>query len=225
MASVELNVKNEKDKQGTRPLITTHHHQYSSQCCSLKRKRNTSIVAAFFILILAIVGIIFATINESSSSNPDLLYIYHEQSKIYTMDHLLQNISTNTAVQAICIDTTSKKFISVGNASTVLNKCISTNHASIKQMHFNGTMAQNITILPGLIDAHAHIMSLGANYFRADLSTATSIAQILDIIDAFIANNTNAINDNWVTGWGWDQVLKKFHFLQLQIQKHLGIME
>ena len=203
MADVELNIKN-GHKQDTLPLITTQ--QYSSQCCSPRRKRNFSIFVALIILIVAVVSIVYVTINESSSSGPDLLYIYHESSKIYTMDHLSQDMSINTAVESICIDTSSKKFISVGNASHVFDKCMSTNHASIKQIYFNGSMAQNITILPGLIDAHAHMMSLGENYFSADLSSATSIGQILDIIDAFIANNSNAINDNWVTGWGWDQV-------------------
>eukprot|EP01083_Nonionella_stella_P109625 319858_1 len=50
-------------------------------------------------------------------------------------------------------------------------------------------------------------MSYGANFFRAELSTATSVAEVFDAIHDFIQNYPNAISDGWVEGFGWDQEL------------------
>eukprot|EP01084_Bolivina_argentea_P084242 152400_1 len=158
------------------------------------------------VLILVLI-IYFVIFNSSSSSRkPDILFIYHEQNRIYTMDHENNDIATNTAVQAICIDVTNNKFIYVGiNGDDVLNDCISIDSASFKQIYFNGSMASNISILPGLTDSHAHLMLYGETFFTADLTEATSIEQVLDLIDDYIINNDDKINDGWVTGWGWNQ--------------------
>eukprot|EP01084_Bolivina_argentea_P084241 152397_1 len=204
MATVELNVKanNNTFSKDSEPLLSTPIAPQQKW----KTKQAFAALLTLLVIVVVIIIVIFVTQpDDSSVTKPNILYIYHEQARIYTMDHASQDIETNTAVEAICIDTTTKRFISVGNASTVLPECINTDYASMKQIHFNGSLAENITIIPGLIDAHAHIMSYGSNFFRADLSTATSIEEALDSIESFITNNDDAINDGWVTGWGWDQ--------------------
>lgn len=56
-------------------------------------------------------------------------------------------------------------------------------------------------VVPGLIDAHAHLMFLGATLMQADLSGATSKAEIIARLQRFAADNP----DGWLLGNGWDQ--------------------
>ncbi len=58
------------------------------------------------------------------------------------------------------------------------------------------------TVLPGLIDAHAHLMNLGHSLLNADLAGADSKAEIVARLQAF-ARELPA--DAWLLGRGWDQ--------------------
>jgi len=59
------------------------------------------------------------------------------------------------------------------------------------------------TVVPGLIDAHAHLMFLGATLMQADLSGAASREEIVARLQDFAAGNP----DGWLLGNGWDQNL------------------
>lgn len=58
------------------------------------------------------------------------------------------------------------------------------------------------TVIPGLIDAHAHLMGLGYALMRADLVGADSKAEILARLEAFEAELPKGA---WLLGRGWDQ--------------------
>ena len=58
------------------------------------------------------------------------------------------------------------------------------------------------TVVPGLIDAHAHLMGLGEALLSADLVGTTSKAEVVDRLVAFAADLPEGA---WVTGRGWDQ--------------------
>jgi hypothetical protein len=60
------------------------------------------------------------------------------------------------------------------------------------------------TLLPGLIDAHGHVLGLGQQRTQADLRGSASLREALDRVRAFAAANTQ---DRWVIGRGWNQVL------------------
>ena len=62
--------------------------------------------------------------------------------------------------------------------------------------------AGKATVVPGLIDAHAHVMELGYALMRADLSGATSQEEVVSRLKAFAAT---APADAWIQGYGWDQ--------------------
>ncbi len=62
--------------------------------------------------------------------------------------------------------------------------------------------AQGRTVVPGLIDAHAHLMNLGGALLSADLVGATSRADIVARLQAFAADLPDGA---WLTGRGWDQ--------------------
>ena len=62
--------------------------------------------------------------------------------------------------------------------------------------------AEGRTIIPGLIDAHAHLMNLGLSLLQADLVGTASVAEIVDRLRAFEADLPDGA---WLTGRGWDQ--------------------
>ena len=62
------------------------------------------------------------------------------------------------------------------------------------------------TLLPGLIDAHGHVMELGFARGRADLTGTPSLAAALAIV------KTHATSDpasTWIRGGGWNQAIWK----------------
>ncbi|HEY5611043.1 MAG TPA: amidohydrolase, partial [Thermoanaerobaculia bacterium] len=59
-----------------------------------------------------------------------------------------------------------------------------------------------LTLLPGLIDAHAHVAGLGVSLETVQLAGTTSYDEVL----ARIAERTGSIpKGEWITGRGWDQ--------------------
>lgn len=62
------------------------------------------------------------------------------------------------------------------------------------------------TLLPGLIDAHGHVMGLGEGKVRADLTATSSLEEALAQVRAYAANHAD---DAWVIGRGWNQVVWK----------------
>ena len=63
---------------------------------------------------------------------------------------------------------------------------------------------QGRTLLPGLIDAHGHVMGLGWSLQEVDLAGTRSLEEGLARIRAWAAAHPDAA---WVTGRGWNQVL------------------
>lgn len=60
------------------------------------------------------------------------------------------------------------------------------------------------TVLPGLIDAHGHVLSLGQRRQRVDLVGTQSIAEAQQRLEAF---RDSAPGQGWILGRGWNQVL------------------
>ena len=61
-----------------------------------------------------------------------------------------------------------------------------------------------LTLLPGLIDAHAHIMGLGSALMSVDLMGVTSKQEALARVKAFADANPT---QEWIIGRGWNQTL------------------
>ncbi|WP_425228231.1 amidohydrolase [Sphingomonas sp.] len=57
-------------------------------------------------------------------------------------------------------------------------------------------------MLPGMIDAHGHVMELGFRAMALDLSDATSLADAQAMIRAYAAANPDK---RWILGGGWNQ--------------------
>jgi len=60
------------------------------------------------------------------------------------------------------------------------------------------------TLLPGLIDAHGHILSYGLSLLRADLVGTETEQEAVQRVADFAENNEQL---QWVQGRGWNQVL------------------
>jgi len=64
--------------------------------------------------------------------------------------------------------------------------------------------AGGMTLLPGLIDAHGHVMALGFSALQLDLTGTKSIADLQARLKTYAAANPNA---RWILGRGWNQEL------------------
>jgi len=60
------------------------------------------------------------------------------------------------------------------------------------------------TMLPGLIDAHGHVMALGFTALQLDLTGTKSVAELRQRLKDFAAANPDA---RWILGRGWNQEL------------------
>ncbi|RPA35935.1 amidohydrolase [Shewanella frigidimarina] len=60
------------------------------------------------------------------------------------------------------------------------------------------------TLLPGLIDAHGHVLGYGLSLLTADLTNTSSEQQAVERAQAFSKNNPT---DGWLMGRGWNQEL------------------
>ncbi|NBB40023.1 amidohydrolase [Sphingobium yanoikuyae] len=58
------------------------------------------------------------------------------------------------------------------------------------------------TLIPGLIDAHGHVMGLGLSLITLDLSDTKSLAEAQAKIRAYAQENTG---HKWIIGTGWNQ--------------------
>lgn len=57
------------------------------------------------------------------------------------------------------------------------------------------------TMVPGMIDGHGHVMGLGAQLIRVDLSETNSLDEALAKLRTYAASNPS----KWILGGGWNQ--------------------
>lgn len=70
--------------------------------------------------------------------------------------------------------------------------------------HYEAIEGNGNTLLPGLIDAHSHVMSLGFNESDVDVAGIESLEETVEVIKTYAENNPHL---EWVRGRGWNQVL------------------
>ncbi len=58
------------------------------------------------------------------------------------------------------------------------------------------------TVLPGIIDAHTHLMNLGESLLRLNLKDVPNEQQAVALVQQRVAS---AAPDEWILGWGWDE--------------------
>jgi predicted amidohydrolase YtcJ len=58
------------------------------------------------------------------------------------------------------------------------------------------------TILPGIIDAHTHLIDLGQSLVRLNLKDAATEKEMVERVKQRVAS---AAPNEWILGWGWDE--------------------
>lgn len=58
------------------------------------------------------------------------------------------------------------------------------------------------TVLPGIIDAHTHLIDLGESLVRLNLKGVATEKEIVDRVNQRVASATPK---EWILGWGWDE--------------------
>ena len=85
------------------------------------------------------------------------------------------------------------RIVAVGDASAA------TDYPDAERRDIGG-----LTVLPGLTDAHAHVLGLGLLKSNLDLSGTPSLEDAVASIDAYAKAKPHT---RWITGRGWNQVL------------------
>jgi len=117
------------------------------------------------------------------SSNADLIV---HSAQIYTVD---ENDSTATALAI-----RDGRFLAIGDEDQILSA-----YPDAPRIDAAGR-----TLVPGFIDAHAHLLELGLSLRRADLTDTASPAAVVERLDTFAADHDLPSNA-WLRGHGWDQ--------------------
>ncbi|MBI4811575.1 MAG: amidohydrolase family protein, partial [Ignavibacteriales bacterium] len=146
--------------------------------------KNIIITISIVIILIALFLLIL-----NRSEKVDMLLI---NGKVYTLD------SANSVVEAIAIR--GDKIIGVGSTSEITGKFDSDNIIDLKGK----------TVLPGLIDGHAHLLGEGGRLEILDLVGTTSVEQITEMVKDKVKKVKTG---DWILGRGWDQnnwVVKEF---------------
>jgi predicted amidohydrolase YtcJ len=132
---------------------------------------------------LIIFALLLATISiPAASQNADLLLL---NAHVLTMDE------RQPAAQAIAIEGGHIAWVGSNAGAKRLY------HDVGRTMDLHGD-----TVLPGIIDAHTHLIELGNSLLRLNLKDAATEKEIVQRVKQRVA--ATAPNE-WILGWGWDE--------------------
>lgn len=109
---------------------------------------------------------------------------------------LIHNVNGYTPTREGEVNTFSTLVIKDGKVVRTGDKQLADQYPKARK--FNG---QGMTLLPGLIDAHGHVIGLGNNLSRLDIRDADSVEEVGKLLAAFSKENPKG----WILGRGWDQ--------------------
>jgi predicted amidohydrolase YtcJ len=133
--------------------------------------------------VIIIVGMVSSRIaSPQAAASADLIVT---GATIYTVD------AAHPRADALAVRGT--RLVFVGSASAAL----ALRGPATRVLDVHGT-----TIIPGMIDAHAHLIDLGRTLQRVDLRGAASYDEVVARV---VARAKTAAPNSWIYGWGWDQ--------------------
>ncbi len=133
--------------------------------------------------LLLFTGLIIMLILASCQNKPADLVLYN--GKVVTLD------SSNTVTQAVAVQ--GDRILAVGPNETI--KKMAGPKAKVIDVH-------GALVIPGLIEGHAHFLSLGYALLNLDLSKAHTWQ---DIVDSVAHRVKEAQPGEWIIGRGWHQ--------------------
>lgn len=148
--------------------------------------------------VLAVATVIFIQAC-SPKPGPDTIFINGE---VYTVD------DKNTKVQAVAV--TNGKIEAVGSTDEI-SKMAGSN---TKIVDLSG-----MTMTPGIIESHAHLMGIGYNKLELDLMYVKTYDELVEKVAEAVAK---AEPGQWITGRGWhqDKWIEKPEVMEKGFQTH-----
>lgn len=131
--------------------------------------------------------LIFSLLLAACSQQPENAFVLHNVN-----GYTLLSDGQLVAFDAIAV----KDGLVVEHGS---NDYITERYAEFEQIDGNGK-----TMLPGLIDAHAHVMGLGVRELDVNVAGIRSLEETVETVRRFAEENPGR---EWITGRGWNQVL------------------
>jgi predicted amidohydrolase YtcJ len=135
----------------------------------------------WWFLIPVVFLVVLYYFMRSSQSDAGMLLI---NGNIYTFD------SSNTVAQAVAIR--GNRIIAVGSSGDLLKA-----YKTTEVIDLNGK-----TVIPGLIDGHAHILGEGGRLQTLDLIGSKSPEDIAQLVKDRVKTTKKG---DWIIGRGWDQ--------------------
>ncbi|MEN1971008.1 amidohydrolase family protein [Luteimonas sp. MJ204] len=143
----------------------------------MRRNATTILAPAIASVLLALAGNVLAADGEKLLT----------AARIHTSD-------ADMPVATAMVWGADGRILGVGDAGTLAAR-----HPDAERID-----AGNATVIPGLIDAHAHLIGLGEALMQADLVGARSTDEIVQRLQAFAKDLPQGA---WLMGRGWDQNL------------------
>lgn len=114
--------------------------------------------------------------------------VIYFNASVHTVDDSLPSAS------AFCVS--DQLFKAVGTLADVKLACDSAQVVDL----------QGATVVPGFIDAHAHLMIEGFKLLRPQLDNCTSVQEVVKVLQEYVSRVPLAPGE-WLQGFGWDQNL------------------
>ena len=140
-----------------------------------------SVQAKYFLLFLVLTILGVYVFYRLTPQSVDALYV---NARIYTMDR------ANTVADALAVR--GDRIVAVGSQAELQQRL------RAKQVIDLGGK----TVLPGFIDAHVHLLSLGVTKLTLDVAGTNSVSQIADLVRERVVRSEPG---QWIRGRGWDQ--------------------
>ena len=114
---------------------------------------------------------------------------------------LIYNVNGHTMAAGARVD-----FIAIEYSNGLIERLYTDEQSVQGSLAEHRIDGKGSTLLPGLIDAHGHISSLGASLRSVDLTGAASETEAAQRVQQF-SGDDSAADQSWIQGRGWNQVL------------------
>ena len=141
----------------------------------------TNSVARCAGFLLCLFPVVFAAAAGPESRQPDLLLF---NANVVTMN------PRQPALEAIAIE--QDRIAWVGS-----NEEAQRMFGKVRSIDLHGA-----TVLPGIIDAHTHLIELGKSLLRLNLKDVASEREAVERVKKRVVS---AAPNEWILGWGWDE--------------------
>jgi hypothetical protein len=134
---------------------------------------------------LLLPSLVLLTALRVSAQQPRRADLIVTGARIYTVD------PTHPIAQALAVRGT--RLLFVGSVT----EAMALKGPATRVLDLHGA-----TVIPGMTDAHAHLIELGKTLTRVDLR---GIASYAEVVARVVARAKTMAPGSWVYGWGWDQ--------------------